>query len=264
VSKYHQWVAVVAAWLVAAAGAAAVPGSDDSYVSYSGTALAERTGAFLYGEKDVLRYRDGRMTARVVVYTCRDGSAFARKTASYEDPLVPDFELEDASNGMRQGIRTDDGARRVFFRADRGAAEKTSIVLPVSGLVADSGFDAFLRANWQPLIEGHTVGLHFLVPSRLEEMGFKVQHVRSAQIDGMPVEMFRLKLAGWLGWIAPSIDAYYGAQDHTLVRYVGLSDLRDADNDNLYASIDFRPSDRKSATVRDLQDALQAPLAPCR
>ena len=263
--SFFRVVAAVSAVLSVVFGAQVSRADDnESFVSYTGTATAEHSDRFLYGENHVLRYRDGAVTDRVVLYTCRDGSAFARKTVSYVNRLTPDFELEDASNGMREGVRTEGTVREVFFRGDRAQAEKSSPVPQRPDSVADTGFDAFVRANWQPLMAGKALGMNFLVPSRLEDMSFKVQHIGSGAVDGAPTEIFRLKLSGVLGWALPGIDVYYTASDHVLVRYVGLSDLRDASNDNFKAQIAFHPSDRKVGTEQTLQRARQARLAPCK
>ena len=249
---------------LSATGVRAATTVGETYVAYTGTATAPQSGQFLYRENHVLQYRDGRLVGRVVLYTCGDGTAFARKTVSYVDPLSPDFLLEDASNGMREGVRTEGNVRKVFFRGDRVAAEKSGSVPQVEGLVADAGFDAFVRGNWQTLIAGQSLGMHFLVPSRLRDMSFEVQHVRSDRTDGIPVEVFRLKLSGILGWVVPSIDVYYGAADHDLIRYVGLSDLRNTANDNFSAKIDFRPDARKPADEQSMKTALGARLSACR
>jgi hypothetical protein len=251
-------------WLGGTAGAALASGNDDTYVVYSGTAVAQRGDQFLYHEQHVLRYRDGKIAERVVLYTCRDGSPFARKEVVYVDAFSPDFVLEDASNGMREGIRSAGKSREVFFRGDSSAPEKTSPLPAVHGLVADAGFDEFVRAHWNDLLAGHSLEMDFLVPSRLDDINFKVQHVRSDETDGVPVEVFRLKLAGILGWVAPSIDVYYSTKDRTLVRYVGLSDLRDRSNQNFNALIDFRPADRKPGDEQALLNAKRAPLGPCK
>lgn len=257
-------LSAAACCLVSTACLSAGAANGDTYLTYSGTAMAARSDDFLYREKHVLHYRDGKIAGRVVLYTCRDGSAFARKTVSYVDTLSPDFDLEDASNGMREGVRTEGGVRKVFFRNDRHSAEKVGTVPSIDGLVADSGFDAFVRSNWQSLMDGHALGMYFLVPSRLEDMSFKVQHVRSDHTDGIPVEVFRLRLSGILGWVAPTIDVYYSSTDRTLIRYVGLTDLRDASSDNLQARIDFQPGDRRNDDEQDMSSARQARLAPCR
>ena len=233
------------------------------WAAYSGTATDVHSGDFLYHENHWLRYRAGALAERVVLYTCKDGSPFARKTVSYVSPLTPDFQLEDESNGLRQGVRTQGGGRRVFFRADRASTEKSEALPPEPDLVADTGFDEFVRSRWRVLLDGQTVSMDFLVPSRLRSLEFKVQHLRSDQVDGVPVEVFHLKVAGVIGWVAPSIDVYYGAQDRVLIRYVGLSDLRNASKDNYQANILFPPSERKPTDEQALAAARQARLAPC-
>jgi hypothetical protein len=235
----------------------------ESYLTYTGRAVSLRSRGFLYGETHVLAERGGTLAERVVLYTCGDGSAFARKTVNYVDPLAPDFLLEDTSNGMREGIRSDGRERQVFYRAGRGYADQSSRLPGVAGLVADAGFDDFVRANWKPLTSGSDLGIHFLVPSRLEDMSFKIAELRADQIDGMPVDVLRLKLAGLFGWFLPGIDVYYSVRDHVLVRYVGLSDLHDASGDNMKVDIAFDPKHRRPATKEDFDAALHARLAPC-
>jgi hypothetical protein len=105
--------------------------------------------------------------------------------------------------------------------------------------------------------------MHFLIPSRLDDMGFRVQRLRSDRVGGIPAEVFRLKLSGIFGWFLPGIDVYYGAADHVLLRYEGLSDLRDGARDNMAVNISFNPNDRRPGGPRELKDAGQARLAPC-
>ena len=241
--------------------AAVIP---DRYLTYLGTATAPHSTEVLYGERHVLHYREGRLVDRVVLYTCPDGRPFARKTAVYGDPMAPDFLLEDHSTGMREGVRIEADRRVVFFRRVRVEAEKSGELPSVPGLVVDTGFDEFIRANWRQLMTGPGVDMHFLVPSRLESMTFTVQHVRTSSLDGMPTEVFRLKLAGVLGWVLPGIDVSYSADDPVLMRYQGLSDLRDAAGNNFQASITFHSIDRRLATEQESLTARQAVLVACK
>jgi len=251
----------VSAWLSGAAHAS------EQYVAYFGVAASQRSDQLLYGESHVVRYQNGRIAERVVLYTCPDGTPFARKHSTYEDPLAPNFVFEDVSNGMREGVRLGERAgagRQVFFRGVDGKPEKTAPVPQVSGLVVDSGFDEFIRSNWQTLMTQGSLSLQFLVPSRLETLSFQLQHLRSGSEDGTPTEVFRLKLQGILGWIAPNIDVTYSERDHVLMRYEGLSDLRDKSGDNLRVDITFRLSDRKPSDAAAAAAAMSAPLLACR
>jgi len=252
--------------------AASAPGAvPDGYVSYTGLARARHSTDILYGERDVLLYRQGRLAERAVLYTCSDGSAFARKiVSSYPNALVPDFLFEDASNGMREGIREDapeaatSGARSVFYRERSGDAEKSGPLPSVPGMVADAGFDEFVQSHWDSLMTGKAVDVRFLLPSRLSDYGFQVQRLRGDLIRGTPTEVFRLRLSGVWGWFLPAIDVYYSSTDHVLMRYDGISDLHDATGNNYKATIDFPVEERKATTAQAMLEARAAPIAPCR
>ncbi len=256
------------AWAVIFFGCCTAPAianasADATFLRYSGTATAPHSSKFLYGERHVLAYEAGHPADRVVLYTCSDGSSFARKTVHYVDSLAPDFSLEDASNGLREGVRSESNGRAVFFQGDERQRERSRVFAPASGLVTDAGFDEFVRANWQRLMTEKSVGMRFLIPSRLDNYRFQIQHLRSDRLDGEPVEVFRLELSGIWGWLLPGIDVYYDAVEHVLVHYEGLSDLRDASHSNMQAQITFHLADRTQSDRQAYQEALRAPLAPC-
>jgi hypothetical protein len=257
------FAALAAPATVASDLAATGAGTIDVYLRYSGTATVRQSSQFLYGERHVLRYRGGRLAERVVLYTCADGSAFARKTVSYVDPLAPDFLLEDASSGLREGIRSGPDGRVVFFRPHPTDAEHTGPLPRVMGLVADAGFDEFVRSNWERLVGNDALQMPFLVPSRLEDFNFQVQHLRSEALGGVPTEVYRLRLSGFWGWFLRGIDVYYSSVGHVLVRYDGLSDLRDAAGDPFRTEIEFPPEARGPASPQDMLAARAAPLRRC-
>jgi len=246
-----------------AALAAAQPAFGDEYLAYTGIATDLRTHRFLYGEQHVLMDRQGGLSERVVLYTCRDGAPFARKRVSYVDPFAPDFSLEDASNGLQEGVRGAAGARQVYFRPRAGAPAQEAALPREPALVADAGFDGFVVAHWPSLAAGQDVALHFLIPSRLQGLGFRVGALRRDRIDGEPVEVFRLKLSGAFGLFLPGIDVFYGERDHVLLRYEGPSDLRDARGENYQVSVSFDPQNRRAAARDDFERGERAPLAPC-
>jgi hypothetical protein len=206
----------------------------------------------------------GEVAERVVLYTCRDGSAFARKTVSYVDRTAPDFLIENAIDGMREGIREATPGRTVFFRAHAADPENSGPVPRVAGLVADAGFDEFVHAHWRELMSGAPLEMRFLLPSRLTDYGFRVEHLRADTVHGVAAEVFRLRLSGFWGWFLPGIDVTYDAASHVLIRYDGLSDLRDASGNNYKTEIEFPENERKPASAAAMREAETAPLAPCR
>jgi hypothetical protein len=216
-------------------------------------------GAALYREEHLVRLADGGPAERLVLYRCLDGAAFARKRVRYaDDPSAPSFQLEDARSGYREGAERSPEGTRVAWTAPGGA--EAAAVLPAGPLVADAGFDEWVRAAWEPLARGDTVSMQFLVPSRLRAYRFEVAPVDA---DDPTLRAFRLRLGGWFGWLLPSIEVAYDAASRRLVRFEGLSNLRDdAGEAPLKVRIDF-PQPPVAVEPGVFDRALAEPLVAC-
>ncbi|MGH8124031.1 MAG: hypothetical protein ACREPT_14835, partial [Rudaea sp.] len=108
---------MLACFLNAAAATAAV--------HYTGEARS-RNGALLYRESHWL-YQEGHVATRLVLYTCPDGRAFARKKVwDRPNAQAPDFRFDDGRDGFSEGVRSEHGTRRVFVRARAGAPERSA------------------------------------------------------------------------------------------------------------------------------------------
>lgn len=249
---------VVAASIAALAAPAAA-----SLQIQEGLAHDPDSGALLYREQHLLDHAEGELRRRLVVYRCTDGTAFARKQVDYADSaLAPAFSFEDVRLGYREGLRRDGGGDALWVRLDQ-AGERSVPVPDGEALVADAGFDEFIRKRWQPLLEGRPVPLQFAVPSRLDAYDFTVRRRGAGEVAGEPAEFFRLRLGGWLGWLAPHIDVAYGRESRRLLRFEGLSNLRDDQgNEQLLARIDF-PRPAAPAAPGQWQALAAEPLSAC-
>ena len=229
-----------------------------------GIARDPKGGVELYREQHFLRSEGERPLERLVLYRCPGGVLFGRKRIDYRSSaLAPSFLLDDRRSGYQEGMRAVRSGAELFFRARAGAAERSAPVA-LAALVADAGFDQFIRRQWSPLLAGKSLSLQFAVPSRLRSMGFLVARAGSARIADEPAWVFRLRLEGWLGLVAPSIEVSYSQASRRLLRFQGLGNLRDdRGGQPLQVRIDF-PSAAHPATEAQWQAALQAPLAACR
>lgn len=254
---------IVGLWTVAVGTSAAMASSGERFLTYRGEATDLSTRRRLYSEEHFLRYQDERIVQRVVLYRCPDGRPFARKQVEYVDRFAPDFDTRDVNRGLHEGLRSRVGYREVFYRESTQALEAAQRLPAVKGMVADAGFDEFVRDQWDALMSGQRLEMNFLVPSRLGVHGFKVNHVRASTADGVPTQVFRLRLSGVLGLVLPSIDVHYSDSQRTLLRYEGLSNLQDADGDHYKARIDFPPQNRLPSDVAALRAAREATLRPC-
>ena len=252
--------------LVAAALVLAALPAQAALTFEEGVARDPDSSSLLYREQHLVRRMDGKPTERLVIYRCADGTPFARKRVDYRRSVqAPEFSFEDVRLGYGEGLRRAQGIDTVWVRDSRSASERSAALDdPAARLVADAGFDEFILRQWTPLVTGSSVPLRFAVPSRLQTLGFKVNRQASLQVGGEPAELFRLKLGGILGWIAPSIDVAYGRDSRRLLRFEGLSNLRTDDGrSQLVARIEF-PTPAVAAAESQWRTAERQPLSGCR
>ncbi len=247
---FNGWPEMKAFALFALASLGAVQlHAADLYSGYEGNAFELTSGKMIYIESHYLHFVDAALSDRVVLYRCPNGKAFGRKIMHTKGkPLMPEFELIDARLGYREGLATRPGGLTVFYQMSGKKAEKSDTLDAKRALVADAGFDEFVRSHWTTLVGGDSVALDFVVPSQLDYLGFKVKWVKKATIDGEAVQVFKLAPSGILGWVASGLDVTYADSDRSLRQFSGLSNIRALSGDNYEAKIDFPKSKRVAYT----------------
>jgi hypothetical protein len=228
---------------------------------FTGQARAIESREPLYVESHSVRAYGTADEERVVLYRCTNGGApFARKTLRYSvNREEPEFELEDARLGYVEGLRRVGGAYEVFLRSGRDVTERRKTLTGRASIVSDAGFDELVKKHWAELEAGRTVRFAFLVPSRLDYLTFKVRKHREERIEGEAASVIRLNLSGVLGFFLPYIEVSYRKSDRVLMRYKGLTNIRDLEGDNVTALIEFPSSERRAQAV-DLAALRAAPL----
>lgn len=227
-----------------------------------GEARDPANGQLLYREQHLIRSDGhGDPLQRLVLYRCPSGAAFARKRVDYRtSAIAPAFALIDARDGYHEGLRRDDG--RILVWSGIGPPRPEALDRGARPLVADAGFDEFLRAHWDALLAGQAQALAFAVPARGRALEFEVEYLGAGEIGGTAVERFELQLDGLLGLIGPSITVAYTASGHHLRRFSGLTNLRDDDGEPLHAHIDFAKPPQAARTGA-WPAALAEPLVDC-
>ncbi|HWS77268.1 MAG TPA: hypothetical protein VN205_02715 [Thermomonas sp.] len=219
--------------------------------------LTADSGRLLYRETHWTT--PGPTPERWVLYRCADGKPFARKrVVAATSPAVPDFTLEDARDGYREGVRGIAGSRSVFVRAPGKAESSRELSIPADGVI-DAGFDAAVRRHWRTLAGGDAVRLQFLVPSRKRFFPVRVQRMASTTWNGIPAERLRMKLDAWFGFAVPEVNLVYARDDRRLLEFAGTGNLRDARGGYPQVRIVFDQAP-KPATAQDIADIRALPL----
>ena len=220
--------------------------------------LSPDSGRLLYRETHWTT--SGPTPERWVLYRCADGKPFARKrVVAATSPAMPDFALEDARDGYREGVRGGGGKRSVFVRAP-GRQESSRPLSPPADGVIDAGFDAAVRKHWRTLTSGEALRLQFLLPSRQRFFPVRVQRVSSTTWNGIPAEQLRMKLDAWFGFAVPAVNLVYAREDRRLLEFAGTGNLRDARGGYPQVRIVFDPV-AKPATAQDVAAVRTLPLS---
>jgi hypothetical protein len=200
---------------------------------------------------------------RTVIYRCADGTPFARKEIDYAaSGLAPAFNFKDSRFNYQEGLRWQNGAPQLWYSRDGQSKQKT--LLASNNLVADAGFDAFIKNNWAVLIASKRQSLDFAIPSRLTSYGFNLQLINSLAFMNEPAHSFKLGLQSWLGFIAPNIEVTYSHNSKRLLRFKGLSNiLNDQGEKPVQAIIEFPLLD-KIVGIKEKQQAQAILLKSCQ
>ena len=242
---------------VGAIGALLLSGSGAAAQRLSGDAYSLRDNALLYHETQYV-YADG--TARVVLYRCPDGRAFARKRVRASgDAQAPDFDLVDAHLGYREGVH-DRGREREVYVQRRGNRPLQSDVVrvPADGVI-DTGFDTFAQRHWDALESGDALRFRYLVPSRRTFYRFKVRRVDDGGADARRMTI-RISLGVWFAFLLPHIDIVYDTVSRRVVHYEGLSNIRGDDGRNYRVRADYPVVSERDVPHAEVAAALDAPL----
>lgn len=173
------------------------------------------------------------------------GVEFASKSVDYSASLVaPNFMQRDTRRGEMLAARRDARGRvELGYRENSGFNERWRV--PETSerpLVIDAGFDNFVRQHLPALIKGETLRFDFAVPSRGTAARLMIDSTATPdcgepRVDGS--HCFRVRTSSYLARLLfPPLHLLYG-DDGQLLRFIGLSNISDADGDGQQVRIDY-------------------------
>lgn len=207
--------------------------------TYRGDAYDMKSGDLLYRELHTVYLENEQPSERRVRYERANGELLASKTTRYgNNPFAPDFTLSDARDGYQEEAYQDGNRRRLTLKESALSKPQTDrLKKPDLTAVVDAGFDEFVRSRWDRLLAGKSSSFSFAVPSRQEYIDFRLVPTKINE-DVLEVEM-RLK-SRLLAWLLDPIKLTYDRDSKRLLRYRGLTNIRDDNGRGIYADIRYR------------------------
>lgn len=238
----RNWRPALAAMTLASLFFSVPAPGDEVMKERVGYAYAAGSGRLLYTEHHQEWWIGDRILRDTVTYRDPQGSVIGEKHVDFRAKQdAPEFLLRNIRTGHSEGARIQSKQLRVSFKKAEDSPLKSDALRLPEGAIVDAGFDRFVEKNWEALMRGDTFVRPFLVPSRLQFFDFRIRRVDDSSDPGratfeMVIESPLIRL------FAPAIKVVYHAGHRTLLEYDGVSNMRNANGENLDVEIRFDPA----------------------
>ena len=219
----------------------------------TGFAYDRKTGELLYTENHALQLQGMKILEHKVLYKDPQQKVFCEKWLDYaKHSFAPAFQLTDMRDGYIEGAQHQDGSYRLYSRDSNNSEFEYKTVPLQANLVSDSGFDLFVRARMDQLLKEKAQRFQMAVASEQAVLSFQAELLglfdRSAiRIKVQPSTLLRL--------LVDPIFLTYDIENGELLRYEGLSNIRDENGNRYDTRIDFPPEQQQYAGIRRVQSA---------
>jgi len=232
-------IGIISLWTLLGIGASDV--SSDR--TYRGVALDLQKEVPLYVEEHEERYRAGERTFLLTVYRGAEGRMIARRTADFSrSTLVPDFQTEDFRSGYLEGAERVAGGVRLYWRKSADDPIEERIVDIPSPAVVDAGFNNFVQEQWNALMKGEELQIHFGIPSSLDYYRFRIYKDEAILYEGRPAAVVLCEIDNFfIRLFVSPIVLVYDVETRRLVSYKGISNISDEQGNNHRVRIEYQP-----------------------
>jgi hypothetical protein len=190
-----------------------------------------------------------------VEYRAPDGSLIAELRLDYRcSQSAPAFEQHDMRSGTKLGGRWEDGA----YVLVRDAA--TRALPEPRDLVASSGFNRFVQAEWEALKGDGHIDFDFALPARLQSPRLRIQ--RAELPAGEPGTSVWFRISAARSWLRPFVGHIFLGYDadRRLRVYRGPSNLADSDGSALEVEISYHYGESSAPGTAPVVDAPDEPI----
>ncbi|SNC74500.1 hypothetical protein SAMN04487881_2401 [Marinobacter sp. es.048] len=209
---------------------------------FTGTATTG-DGTVIYEERHAVdgTCEDGvfRPQQHEVAYLKPDAEeSFARKALAYDATVLrPTVDFVQPMFDEKMEITYPKAETLVInWQTPRGDSERFQVAYPPSTVV-DSGFDNFVRQNWQSVVAGDPVEFRFLGPTRGEHYGFVMEQVENERVNADHVVQIRPTGVVLRFLVDPIVLGY--DDSGALSDYLGLTNIRKNLDENYTAHIRY-------------------------
>ena len=185
-----------------------------------------KEGQLEYVEKHQITYQDGKVASSLTKYFDPQdhyiGDLKSQYSAGYQ---YGSYHFNDSRGGRKNGATVEDDYVRMYSQKDGSSTITTKDIPKTANQIVGQGFHHFIVNNLETIDTGKILKVRMVLPAQLDDYKFRI---RKTKRDG-DVMTIRLEIDNWfLRIFAPHIDTDYHLPSRRLLRYKGISNLKDA------------------------------------
>lgn len=208
--------------------------------SFLGKAISNKDQKVIYNEKHQVEYSGPLVNKVVTTYTDSTGKEIAKLTSIFKgNNQLPDTEFIDQRNGYKEFTTLKDKVYEIKTTDIKGKT-KTGKVDIDENLVCGQGYHNFIIKNLDSFKVGEKRELKFIIPSMRDYFTFDLTYLGPLDKSKPDEVSFRLDITNWiLSMFADKIQVTYSKKNKTLLKYNGLTNLKDDKGDQYDATITY-------------------------
>lgn len=195
---------------------------------FYGYAYDLKTNQYLYTEVHRHRVDGDRWIDGTMDYYDVNGAKIASKTLDFAtNPYIPIYRLDQFNAGYIEGISKIGEEIELFKQESRKTKLKTDSVEAKAEMAADSGFHSYIRAHFDALMKGETVGFTLIAAGQLDAYHFRLRKTGETTFADKPAVTIVAEPNSLLRYLVDPLDIIYDPATKKLLEYRGISNIHD-------------------------------------
>lgn len=206
-----------------------------------GYAFDQNTKELIYTESHYEQYSDETVHKSKVIYKDASDNIFAQKSVDFtKNKYMPEFSLQNDMTGHIEKTRFVESKYEVVFSKLQSNAKKEALINYPEDGISDAGFDNFIINHWEDLLEGEMFVREFLIPSMMDFVKFRIYQDDVVTEDNRKLRIINIEPNSFIiRAFAGTTKLFYDESMPKLVKFDGVSNMRDKKGDNLKVTIQY-------------------------
>ncbi len=207
---------------------------------FKGKAIEAKSGQPIYLEDHKVEYNGPLVKKVITIYLSPDGKEIARLTSIFADnSQLPNTEFIDKRTGYKE-ITTLKGDEYHIKTISPKGKEKEGSLSVKNNLVCGQGYHNYIISNMDSFKLNETRELRFIIPSMRDYFTFDLTYLGPLNKEKPDEVSFRLDITNWIiKMFADKIQVTYSKKDKVLLRYEGLTNLKNDKGDQYDAILTY-------------------------